>query len=233
MIGCTKYFHQIAMKKVLIIGNSEPAANYAHLLEEAEVVVRFNNKRYKITPDNIKTTCLSMVNTGVVGHTLLKDIQSNIFYSEARTILFARSQKIHQNHLLQNPLKDQYPKEEAMDVSQWYEKEIIRDGKEVARLSDELNQSCFRLIQSRTRQPFICPSSGFLVVWSFLNDARYTEYEKHVVGFSFKGWWGHSWETEKEIMLELHRNNQLTLHHCTLMDKVIYKTRRLGQKIIR
>jgi hypothetical protein len=221
------------MKKVLIIGNSEPAANHACLLEEAEVVVRFNNKQYKIMPDHIKTTCLSIVNTGAVGHALLQDIRSNAFYSKAHTILFARSQRTHQNHLLHNPLRDQYPKEEAMDVSQWYEEEIVRDGKEVVRLSDELNQSCFRLIQSRTHRPFICPSSGFLVVWSFLNDARYKGYEKHVVGFSFKGWWGHPWEAEKEIMSELHRNNQLILHHCTLMDKAVYKARRLGQKIFR
>ena len=113
------------MKKVLIIGNSEPAANHACLLEEAEVVVRFNNKQYKITPDHIKTTCLSIVNTGAVGHALLQDIRSNAFYPKAHTILFARSQRTHQNHLLHNPLRDQYPKEEAMDVSQWYEEEMI------------------------------------------------------------------------------------------------------------
>ena len=222
---------EIAMKKILIIGNSEPSANHKYLLEDAEIVVRFNNKQYKFASENKKTTLLSIVNTGAVGHALLQNIKSNKFYLEARTILFARSQKVHQDHLLQNPLRDKYSEDEVVDVSHEYEEGIVRDGKLVEHLSDTQNLECFRLIQSRTHLPFICLSSGFLVVWSFLNNPQYAAYEKHIVGFSFKGWWGHPWATEKEIMLELHRENKLIFHDCTLMDKLHYKIYRLRQKM--
>lgn len=218
------------MKKILIIGNSEPSANHKYLLEDAEIVVRFNNKQYKFASENKKTTCLSIVNTGAVGHGLLQNIKSNKFYLEARTILFARSQKIHQNHLIQNPLRNQYS-EEVIDVSHRYKAELVADGRKVVHLSDAHNLACFRLIQSRTHLPFICPSSGFLVIWFFLNNPEYVAYEKHIVGFSFKGWWGHPWAAEKEIMLELHRENELIFHDCTLMDKLHYKIYRLRQKM--
>lgn len=61
------------------------------------------------------------------------------------------------------------------------------------------------------RLNWTCPSNGYLMVRTLIDDLSFYKYRKILVGFNWEGWDGHPWILEKLFMERLERDNVITI----------------------
>lgn len=60
------------------------------------------------------------------------------------------------------------------------------------------------------------PSTGFIALRHILASGIYDDWEIHMVGFTFEGWYGHSWDYEKEFVKRMVNDGRVIFHENSL-----------------
>lgn len=180
---------------IFIIGNSEEKYDISYLIRKDDVVIRFNSPN-KTSP--LKADVLFVANSSdmVIGRDIINDSSlidnaiviwryyiSDMFFSRYQSISFSRKLK----YIL---FFDQFKKLNKFDLyRQLY---YPRD----------LQQCCSNIIGS-------LPSTGFLAIYLYLN--LYPERKIYLHNFTFSGWKGHNWESEKKYIDALVKSKKIIL----------------------
>lgn len=191
------------MQRMAIVGNATVRRDLTKLIDSCEIVVRFNEYRTIGKNTGHKTDILCVCNTGDPAKKISQNssILRASFYSQGLEVWFPRNESVHKSYISQHCSK--------FNEENFYQdlSELITVGNQLAAsqtlfFSPESNQAAFNKLLARARWPFVVPSTGFLAIEHILNEPRFAEYEKLLMGFSFRGWRGHPWEAEKGIILD-------------------------------
>ena len=225
------------MKKILIIGNGFIFKNYEDLYKTSNLILRFNNPRLLGAFDDGKTDYLSIVDTGNPALIFLLQIKNKVnntffkIFIKSKNIIFCRNSEIHKNHFLRN--KNFFYKshlESHLSIADLFLPELKYYNKRVIIVDKKINNYCFEKLEATSEKKFICPSTGFITLNYFLTNKKFKDYEKHLVGFSFKGWKGHPWAAESLIIKSLAADRKLILHENKFIFKLLNTLRTLFYK---
>jgi hypothetical protein len=94
-----------------------------------------------------------------------------------------------------------YPETEYDDLS---ERLVRSNGLSDFRrkfFSFEENRQVFEILERSSSRAFIMPSTGFFAFHHVLNDPEFRAFNKYMLGFQFRGWSGHPWAAEKDLVM--------------------------------
>ena len=154
----------------------------------------------------------------------LKYKAKNHFYSiykKTNFIIFPRNSKSHRNNYnSQGGFFKKSHLESHLSISDFFIPILEKDNKKIIYVSEEVNNFCFSVFKKRSKRLFISPSSGFLTINFFMQNKIFKNYEKHLVGFTFKGWKGHPWKEEKLFLYSEAKNNKIIIHQSSLLKRL-------------
>jgi hypothetical protein len=215
------------MKKLLIVGNGPIFTDYSRLLNESDVIVRFNNANKIGNYDDGRQTILALSNTGGPGKFFFNHeyLGSSNDFKKCEIILVPRVEKCHAEHF--NVVRNSFPWYNEAELKCYHEKIIpylIEQNKKTIVIDENFNYKCFNELKHVFSKPFICPSTGFMVVKFLLDYSDYSDYEVHLIGFGFRGWKGHPWAAEKKITQKYAAENRLILHEEPILKVLTLMT---------
>ncbi len=192
----------VTMKNLVIVGNAPLSINYSKIIEAADIVVRMNECKQYGGPHGYKSDIIYMGNTGSPA---LRFISERPFigrdWGQQAEVLFVRDSLAHHEYFqgVKNRFPD-YSESELDDLSDQIIEANQLGGRQVSRLSYDINKVLLNKLTALSEKPFICPSTGILAVEHILARPEFSNYRKHIVGFGFKGWSGHPWLAEKALI---------------------------------
>lgn len=190
------------MKNLVIVGNSPLSINYSKMIETADVVVRMNECKQYGGVHGYKTDIIYMTNTGAPARRFISErpfIKRE--WGQPAEVLFVRDSLAHHEYFqgVKNLFPD-YSESELDDLSDQIIEANQLGGRQVSRLSYDINKIILNKLAALSEKPFICPSTGILAIEHILSRLEFSGYQKHVVGLGFKGWVGHPWLAEKALI---------------------------------
>lgn len=229
-------------KKIAIVGNAPINYDLSDMIDSCDIVVRFNEYPRWGNHSGRKTDVLCVCNTGTPAEKMSTNrmILNAPFYHSSLEVWFPRNEDVHQSHIVKYCAKFNQAKY-YKDLSGMLINSNQLSADQVISFSPELNDTAFNKLMKVAKWPFIVPSTGFLTMEYILNEPRFSDYDKSLVGFSFRGWRGHPWEAEKAITLDYTHTRSdfhyistfpkpLSSLHNLYSDLMIWKKRR---KIVR
>lgn len=200
------------LKNLAIVGNAPTVINYSSLIDNSDIVIRFNDRKSYGGNSGLKTDILFINNTGEPARRYINQTPFKKHNTEPIEYWFPRNIQVHLTHL--KKIKAHHPnyannyiESELDDLT----KEIIFSNNltkcHLMKLPKELNESLFQKLEDIQTHPFLAPSTGSLAIEWAVNNNNFSNYRIHVIGFGFSGWIGHPWAAEKALMADyIYRN---------------------------
>lgn len=207
-----------ACRKIVVVGSAPIHIDYSTFVDDAEVVVRFNDCKNIGGASGHKTDILFVNNTGSPA---MRYIAERPFAlkscCQSAVIWFVRDSVVHHAHFQKvKTIFQRYPVTDLDDLTEQIIDANQLQDRETHRVSRAFNEEIFDKLSLLSSSPFICPSTGFIGLMHILADSAYTNCEIHVVGFGFEGWKGHPWSAEKKLINRYVLDGRLTIHPNTL-----------------
>ena len=198
------------MKSIIIIGNAEPKKNYSVIIDNADIVVRFNNARnFQSGLVGEKTDVLCIANTGDPGRKFAKyrRIRKLSFIDNVTEVWFP----FFSNHLAAQFWFKPFDKNifNKMDYYYWIIKRNDLTKKQIIHFGLHQNLSAFNELNLENQK--FRPSSGYLVTKYIIEKYSQDNFCITLIGFSFSGSTHHNWKEEEKNFLQLHKNGIITI----------------------
>lgn len=206
----------IESKKIILVANSNQVKNINSLINDQDVVVRFNiPEDDKIKKTGYRTDILFLANTVDLMEDRLKSDEFNSFIDtlEDTSIIFPyedeliskinpKCKVVHRKFFLK--FKEYIKNSDNHKYMKYFEEKNLP--------VDIIDQSYYWAAKGLidTDDESIL-STGFIATTYFLNNDRYRDYDIYLCGFTFEGWSGHSWNEEKRHILNLKNKNIIHL----------------------
>ncbi|WP_224973541.1 glycosyltransferase family 29 protein [Acinetobacter oleivorans] len=201
-------------KKIILVANSNAVFNINGVINDQDIVVRFNSPdQQKIEMTGSRTDLLFLANTVDLMEKRLKNKEFNNFVEtlEKTTVLFPFEDDLI-NKI--NPIgKVSYRKffikfkkyiknsDNEKYINYFFDKNIK---------VDVIDQSYYWTAKdSIDKDSLSILTTGFIAIFYFLNNEEYRDYDIYLCGFTFQGWSGHDWEQEKKCVLDLIANKKV------------------------
>ena len=205
-------------KRICVIGNAELLSNSTQFVDNSEVVIRINDCKNYTGLSGRKTDLVFVNNTGEPARRLVVNapFQNQELFSHVDKFVFVRDIKVHRRFLLATE------QERYLNLIDDHADEIVHHNEILSNRTDKLskkfNLDVFRAIwQERKRRwipgPFIMPSTGIFAVMYAVGLKEMLGYDVTLIGFTFHGWKGHPWSSEKRLCAELANKGILSIHH--------------------
>lgn len=187
-------------KRLVIIGNAPLATDCSGIVDSSDFVVRFNLCVSFGENTGTRTDALCLNNTGKPARQLARGalLKQAPFNESVEEIWFPRPR--------QSPLRRLVERLKPLHSDLEYGDEIIRShgwhDKRVEYLLETSQQELWKklLAQGIPTVTPRKPSSGIIAIEYVLSERRFAEYEKLMLGFTFKGWKRHPWELERRLV---------------------------------
>ncbi len=203
--------------KIIVIGNAPrhkrwlrwlkvPLKNHNDFVNNrCHTVVRFNQCSNYNQGTGTKTNILALINNGSSAQKFLKhDSIPKAVVEQIDCVWFTRPANQNHDFLIDNNA--------AQPID--YSTEIIDfqgfKSKKIAYIDGEIYQHLYQKIIAQSPLHHE-PSSGIAIIENILRTPDYEHFDKYLLGFSWQGWQGHHWETEKKICLAYEKQKRLTI----------------------
>lgn len=206
------------MKKLILIGNAP--LNYNLIRWFDKTLIHINNADYVIRMNACKNIgwrtgkridILGLINRGTPANEfavnkirLGKNITNNV-----KEVWFTRPSE---NDWEGNCKVNSYYKLPE-DVSKNIISKQFLNNKNEIKLSFISATSFFKLltIVNKHEEYKYEPSTGLCIIDLLITSKKFADYEKFIIGFTWKGWAGHNWKLEKEYLYYLHEKRLINL----------------------
>jgi len=187
-------------RRLIVVGNADLSRDLSQEIDSADYVLRFNHPRLLNGWSGTKTSCLMMCNNNEPMQDRLSDptFLECKFFKQAELLALVYHPYIIKTYfkkpklilrLLKNRKNDWT--NEALNIFGKAHKDIvIKSPQFYLEASAEIG-----IEGERLRQWF--PSTGYLGIWDCLHRFDLSEWEIYICGFTWQGWVGHCWSTEK------------------------------------
>jgi len=228
-------------KTLVIVGNAPLDRDFSEIIDSCDCVIRFNNCKNYIINSGKKTDILILNNTGNLSsqntlNLMLKnrtkeEIKNELPYMKnVKHVWFIRPDMIFLNGFIKN----MFPKDNAFRDKELASFKIIGTRDLITEMikAQKISKNKVRVITKHLYMRVwdklilygtadaIVPSTGVLGIEMILDDPNFHDYEKYIVGFSWKGWNGHPWQAEKLLVNKYIKNGTLTVlsHKDNIID---------------
>lgn len=191
------------MKRIFIIGNAPSQESIAHLLNEQDLVVRFNHpSQESFSRYGTQTNVLFTINTWKF---IQKRIHSNLinesWLQACNQVILAYHPNIiaqyHRKPSLFSQLLTKKKSDGSLEALAYFGQKFP-----VTFLSENFYLSCCNLLEiNKYELNSRIPSTGFLAICYYLQN--FPNHKIYIHGFSWEGWNGHSWDKEKQMIHNL------------------------------
>lgn len=191
-----------ASERMIILGNAPLRKNLSDYIDSSALVVRFNECKNLGRRVGTKTDYLCINNLGPPANRYVKKrlIEKLPFLDEIQEIWIPRSSSVMLAHSLKvEPLLSEF---ELRDRTEDIVSSNSLWSKKIVRFSEELNLRVIKNISRYSQTDFMEPSTGILAIEYVLSEARFRKFHKILLGFNFKGWFGHPWDAEEALLLD-------------------------------
>lgn len=182
--------------RLAIVGSGRIRFDQSRMIDACNPVIRFNECKNYGRNCGRRTDILCLTNTGGPAMRMIREapIRSAPYRDGVTEVWLPRDSGVHA------ALGVDMPADGCLDVSaELLERSALADRR-VIRFDAGLNERVFRELQRRSARPFTCPSTGILAIEYVAGQARFDGYEKYIFGFSFRGWEGHPWRAERDLV---------------------------------
>jgi hypothetical protein len=205
-----------AVRRLVIVGNAPLAFDCRELVDGADIVVRLNDCKGATAWSGTRTTILCVNHTGAPARRYVRErpFRSHPLCVDAREVWLPHHQGAYDAWRLATG--------RVLDSFEEVTEEVIRanslEDRVLVRFSQEFNAGLFEMLEATMRRHqipedgFSGPSTGMFAVAYVLAAAAYRDYEVHLIGFRFKGWEGHPWQTERRVIADCVRAGRLNFH---------------------
>ena len=204
----------------MIVGNGDIPAGAAEIIYLCDLVIRFNDCR-SVGAGGAKTDIVAVCNTGRPGKTMTTSPEwrdsepvrhASAIWSVRDPGKFAQ---MHDGILAQHPELDDF----CEDYSAGFAAIAKASGKEHHIIPRAVHDELDTALSALSPEPYVCPSSG-LIVLAYLLGLAGTEADRIVItGFGHQGWDGHPFIAEKQLVDAFEAAGKLTrLSHNSLFS---------------
>lgn len=203
--------------------------NLSRFINACDCVVRFNNCKNYGGNSGSRTDVLFMSNSGdpavhVTLAFMLKDrtareVKQELPYIiKARQIWFVRPPSGQLSAFLKNRIPDTVRMKnielEYNSHGRDLAAEITRGQnipeEKVKMVSPEFHAFVWDKLMKYGKTEAVLPSTGIIGIETILGDSQFDVYgKKYIVGFGWKGWEGHPWELERQLVADYIRQGKL------------------------
>lgn len=194
------------MKKLVIIGNADVASDYSELVNSFDVAVRINLRKNHNTihgTTGTKTDLLCYTPRAVY---LVMNNDEDLqliegYCNNVSRVWFLRPRRAYWvNRIF---LSGFFFRKERLffDLSRAFMKRFkLKDSRTEFVEANFLNSTIHKLWDMNFSSPRPWPSAGIMAIEKVLADEEFRHFEKYLLGFTFEGWEGHPWESEKKLV---------------------------------
>lgn len=215
-------------KRLVIVGSGPIYSDQSQFIDDSDCVVRFNQCKNLGPYTGAKTDILFLNNVGdpeiqqTLAH-LLKEREKTIldrdlpFLKNLKKAIFVRPLAADFRKFLVEGPGPSHPLYEFemgntrhdRDIAEEISRSLQLHRDTVERLSPEFHMQVWQMLCEYSGGGGIMPSTGALGVQHILTAKEYAGYDKYVIGFSHRGWKGHSWNSEMRLMRTEIKNGRL------------------------
>lgn len=189
------------MKKIVIIGNAKIKKDYSILINNADIVVRFNDAgNYYSGLVGSKTDVLCIANISHPGRRFskYKIIKKLPFIDQVKTIWFPYFSSHKASQFWLKPITKSILKQTnycdlIIKRNCLFDKNVLHFGKQ------NYDSACNNLNIANLNN--LVPSSGYLAIKYILDNYSVNDFEIIIIGFTFSGCACHFWDKEKTDIL--------------------------------
>ena len=200
------------MNGIVLVGNAPLKKNHSFLVDNADLIVRFNLPRTYGSESGTRFDAWVIANSGGGRRFVDGRVFINAVYKcKPSQLWFPRCVEVHK------ALRAQHPDSQTLltaasetDISD----EIIRANdlqqENILRFSASVYWSCMDVLSgvATRHDPARIPSTGFLTLYYILTILE--PQPVTLVGFTFEGWKGHPWHLERKIIHQWSDEGRLT-----------------------
>ncbi len=193
-------------KNFVLVGAAPCSLDYNPLINNADLVLRFNECKQFGGNVGTRTDILCVNNTGSPARRYVATRPMLALAPvRAAKIWFPRDVNVCREHVSRmihgNPgLRSQWQDLDFFDYSDAILKANDLGHGGIECFSRELNAGLFRSLEQCNAPPFFSPSTGIFAVARVLGDPAFADHRVHLVGFGFSGWPGHPWRAEQALV---------------------------------
>jgi hypothetical protein len=198
-------------RNIMIVGNGQIPAGAAEVIDLADLVIRFNDCR-SVGAGGRRTDIVAVCNTGRPG----RDMSSSPEWRESEPVRQASCvwsvrdpQKFAQMRagwLAQRPELDDF----CDDYSEDFAAFALSSGKQHAVLPAAVHTRLDEALQAFAPAPYICPSSGLITIAHMVETTVVGDDTITIAGFGHKGWTGHPFAAERQLVDAFEAEGRLT-----------------------
>jgi hypothetical protein len=194
------------MKKLVIIGNADVASDHSELVNSFDAVVRINLRKNHNTIHGTTGTKTDLLCYTPRAVSLVMNNEEDLKVTEEYCGSVSRLWFLRPRHaywvnrvFLAGFL---FRKERLFfDLSRAFIKRFtLKDCKIEFVKTDFLNSIILNLQNINPGGQKPSPSAGIMAIEKLLADKEFAHFEKYLLGFTFEGWAGHPWESEKKLV---------------------------------
>ena len=201
-------------KRIAIVGNAPIQWDMTVEIDSCDLVLRFNKASYCGMNSGRRTDILCVTNIDPPVAWAPNQELSRIagIQTSLAEVWFPRDSEIHKCHAW--AIDPTFPESCFDDLAEkLFKSNNFYGNVRSIHFSREFNEKIFNLLRAKSPRPFICPSTGIFAIEYILDQPKFAQYDKLIFGFSFQGWEGHAWETEREIVME-HTRTRNDFYYC-------------------
>jgi hypothetical protein len=195
-------------RRMIILGNAPLKKNMSDYIDASALVVRFNECKNLGRKVGMKTDFLCINNLDRPANRYIRKqlIKKLPFIDSIQEIWMPRcsSVMIENRRKIETSLNEEEFRDKAEDIilsNSLTEKKIIH-------FSKELNLQVINNLSDYSSDAFLEPSTGVLAIEYVLSENRFNDYDKILLGFNFKGWFGHPWDAEERLLMDYAANRK-------------------------
>ncbi|MDR6103069.1 hypothetical protein QE369_003266 [Agrobacterium larrymoorei] len=193
-------FLKTMSRRIVIVGNGEIPQGVADWIDTADVIIRFNDCR-SLGAGGSRTDVVAVCNTGRPGRRMIEDRSwrespgvkaASAIWSVRDPVKFSEMEEDIHRH---------WPELEdfCVDYSAEFAAIASETGKTHLVISRQVHEWLDEELKGLSPEPYVCPSTGLFAI-RYMLDAIGEKDELTIAGFCHKGWSGHPFSVEKQLV---------------------------------
>lgn len=198
------------MREITIVGNAALSDDYSMVVDRSDLVVRFNIPRTFNSGSGNRFDIWVIANSaGGSQFAKQKKFLRAVYKDLPSEIWFPRNVEVHRK------IRQTHPNGFlGANTEIDFGREILDRNNittRAVRFDEPFYWNCLRKLKYLTESldPTMIPSAGFMALIYIVE--RYKTAKVKLIGFSFEGWRGHPWKTEKKYAKHLEDNGIITI----------------------
>lgn len=197
-------------RRIMIVGNGELPPGVAGFIDLSDIVIRFNDCR-SLGLGGSRTDVVAVCNTGRPGHEMTDGTEwrDSDGVRQASAIWSVRDPAKFAD--MEPDIRERWPEltDFCADYSAGFATIAAETGKSHIVIPRGVHERLDAALEAYTPAPYVCPSTGLFAIAHVLESVSGDDDEVAIAGFGHRGWSGHPFAAEQQLVDALAGKGQL------------------------